>query len=69
MTPYQIADRIMSEHGTSIEHDANDTYRTADELPGYECRSLATALSVAGVKCIVSNNRVWCTLQVSQPIF
>lgn len=69
MTPYQIADRIMAEHGTSIEHVGNDVYSTADDLCGFECRQLATALSDAGVKCIVSNSKVYVTLQVSQPIF
>lgn len=69
MTPYQIADRIMAEYGTSIEHVANDTYRTADTLSEDARRKLQKALIGVGVKARTACNRVYCELQVSQPIF
>lgn len=74
MTPYQIADRIMGEHGTSIEHVFNDVW-SSGPMTGVAAGQLSKTLHENGFMSIVSLGRTasWRVelklAQVSRPIF
>jgi hypothetical protein len=67
-TPYQTANRIMSEFGTSIEHATGMIYRTSDNMIDSDRMSLSEALYAAGVVVVRGNapNRVYVEIPYSE---